>query len=97
PLRERGPRIRLETRLDSAYQQAIRSRGRRTAEIMQEWLKDPVQRDRLREQLRPRGPTSVVCTVCGTRFMSRLQGASSRQVLRCGEGCRRRRKRAARA
>src|SRR5262249_43202416 len=30
-------------------------------------------------------------------FMSRLQGASSRKVILCGEGCRRRRKQAARA
>lgn len=97
PLRERGPRIRLETRLDPVYQAAMRNRGLRTAEIMQERLKDPDQRDRLREQLRSRGPTSVVCTECGTAFMSRLQGASSRKVILCGEGCRGRRKQAARA
>jgi hypothetical protein len=97
PLRERGPRIRLETRLDPAYQEAVRSRGLRTAEIMQERLKDPDQRDRLRAQLRSRGPTSVVCTECGTAFMSRRQGASSRKVILCGEGCRARRKQAARA
>jgi AraC-like DNA-binding protein len=97
PLRERGPRIRLETRLDPAYQATLRNRGLRSAEIMQERLKDPDQRDRLREQLRFRGPISVVCTECGTTFMSRLQGASSRKVVVCGEGCRRRRKQAARA
>src|SRR5207248_2276407 len=33
----------------------------------------------------------------GTPFMSRLQGASSRKVILCGEACRRRRKEAARA
>jgi hypothetical protein len=97
PLRERGPRIRLETRLDPAYQEAIRSRGRRSAEIMRDRLNDPEQRERLREQLRPRGPTGVVCTECGSPFMSRLQGASFRKVILCGEACRGRRKRAARA
>jgi hypothetical protein len=84
PLRERGPRIRLETRLDPVYQTAMRSRGRRSADIMRERLNDPDQRDRLLEQLRFRGPTSVVCTECGTTFMSRLQGASSRKVILCG-------------
>jgi hypothetical protein len=97
PLRERGPRIRLETRLDPRYQEAVRSRGRRSADIMQERLSDPEQRDRLREQLRFRGPTSIACTECGTPFMSRLQGASSRKVILCGEACRRRRKEASRA
>jgi hypothetical protein len=97
PLRKRGPRIRLETRLDPAYQAAVRNRGGRSALIMRERLSDPEQRDSLREQLRYRGPTSVVCTECGTAFMSRLQGASSRKVILCGEGCRRRRKQAARA
>src|SRR5215472_2209556 len=91
-----GRRVpRLETRLDPAYQEAMRSRGRRSAEFMQERLNDPEQRDRLREQLRARGPTSVVCTECGTPFMSRLQGASSRKVILCGEACRGRRKRPA--
>jgi hypothetical protein len=52
PLRERGPRIRLETRLDPTYQEAMRSRGRRSAEIMRDRLNHPDQRDRLREQLR---------------------------------------------
>ncbi|HLZ29452.1 MAG TPA: hypothetical protein VKV73_19215, partial [Chloroflexota bacterium] len=97
PLRERGPRIRLETRLDPVYQEAVRTRGRRSAEIMHERLKDPDQQDSLREQLRPRGPIDVVCTECGTPFVSRLQGASSRKVILCGEACRRRRKQAARA
>jgi hypothetical protein len=95
PLRERGPRIRLETKLDPVYRTAMRNRALRTAEIMQERLKDPDQRDRMRDQLRYRGPTSVGCTECGTAFMSRLQGASSRKVILCGEGCRRRRKQAA--
>jgi len=97
PLRERGPRIRLETRLNPAYQEAVRSRGRHSAEIMRERLEDPDQRDSLREQLRSRGPTSVACTECGTTFMSRLHGASSRKVILCGETCRRRRKQGARA
>jgi hypothetical protein len=97
PLRERGPRIRLETRLDSAFQDAMRNRGLRSAEIMQERLKDPDQRDRLREQRRPGGPTSVVCTECGPTFVSQLQGAASRKVILSGEGYRRRRKQAARA
>ena len=74
----------------------MRNRGRRSAEIMQERLKDPDQRDRLREQLRL-AADRVVCTQCGTPFMSRLQGASSRKVILCGDGCRRRRKQVARA
>jgi hypothetical protein len=81
PPRQRGLRIRLETRLSAAYQAAVSKRALRTAEIMQERLKDPEQRDRLREQLRAREPTSVVCTECGTPFTSRLQGASSRNVI----------------
>jgi hypothetical protein len=54
PLRERGPRIRLETRLDPAYRAAARNRGLRSAEIMQERLKDPDQRDRLQPAALPR-------------------------------------------
>jgi hypothetical protein len=97
PPRVQGPRIRLETRLDPRYQEALRIRAQRGVEIMQERLRDPDERERLRYRLRPRGAHNVTCTKCGATFTSRLQGAASRKVLLCGEDCRRRRKQAARA
>ena len=42
-------------------------------------------------------PTTVVCTMCGASFTSRLPGASSRKVILCSDACRKRRKQAARA
>jgi hypothetical protein len=42
--RERGPRIRLETRLDPLYQAAMRNCGVRTAEIMRSGLEIPISR-----------------------------------------------------
>ncbi len=62
---------------------------------MRERLLDPVELARVREQLRPRGPMSVVCSECGATFLSRLQGASSRDVVLCSKRCRNDRKQAA--
>jgi hypothetical protein len=73
---ERGPQAtgprRLETRLGVPYQEANRKRSKRGSEIMRERLLDPVELARVREQLSPRGPMSVVCSECGATFLSRL-------------------------
>jgi hypothetical protein len=63
---------------------------------MRERLLDPVELARVRDQLRPRGPTSVACSECGATFLSTLQGASSRGVVLCSKRCRNGRKQAAR-
>jgi hypothetical protein len=70
----RGPRIRLETRLSERYPQPHDARGRRSAEIMRTRLEDPEERLRPRQHLHAKGPTNVVCTECGTSFVSKLQG-----------------------
>jgi len=79
-----GPR-RLETRLGEPYQEANRKRSKRGSEIMRERLRDPLELARVREQLRPRGPMSVVCSECGATFITTLQGALSRGVVLCSK------------
>ncbi len=90
----RGRQLRRESRLDPRFQHAQRQRSLRTAEHMRQRLADPAELARLRARFRPRAPTPVACTECGTMFLSSVHRAASRRVLLCGERCRRRRQRA---
>ena len=89
----RGRQLRLETRLDAKYQQALRGRAQRQSVRLRVEMQDPAQAEKVKQRLRGLGPSQATCAECGTPFLSPVQGASSRAVLLCGDACRADRKR----
>ncbi len=61
-----GRQLRLETRLDDNYQQALRGRAERQRVRQHVLMRDPAQAERVRQRLRNRGPTQIRCGERGT-------------------------------